>query len=37
MSEGSVLDLHKIKPSSKAKEIAKNYQMDPKLVEAVTV
>ncbi len=35
MSEGSVLDLQKIKPSNKAKEIAKNYQMDPTLVEAV--
>lgn len=35
MSEGSVLDLQKIKPSDKAKEIAKNYQMDPTLVEAV--
>lgn len=35
MSEGSVLDLHKIKPSNKAKEIAKNYQMDPNLVEVV--
>ena len=35
MSEGSVLDLEKIKPSNKAKEIAKNYQMDPALVEAV--
>ena len=27
MSEGSVLDLEKIKPSNKAKEIAKNYQI----------
>ena len=35
MSEGSVLDLKKIKPSNKAKEFAKNYQMDPTLVEAV--
>jgi len=35
MSEGSVLDLEKIKPSNKAKEIAKTYQMDPTLVEAV--
>ena len=35
MSEGSVLNLQKIKPSSKAKEIAKTYQMDASLVEAV--
>jgi len=35
MSEGSVLNLDKIQPSNKAKEIAKNYQMDPSLVEAI--
>ena len=27
MSEGSILDLKKIKPGNKAKEIAKTYQM----------
>lgn len=35
MSEGSILDLKKIKPGNKAKEIAKTYQMEPSLVEAV--
>ena len=35
MSEGSVLDLKKIKPGNKAKEIAKTYQMEPSFVEAV--
>lgn len=35
MSEGSILDLRKIKPSNKAKELARNYQMEPGLVEAI--
>ncbi|HEX6647689.1 MAG TPA: coenzyme F420-0:L-glutamate ligase [Nitrososphaeraceae archaeon] len=35
MSEGSVLDLQKIKPSSKAKKLAEIYQMDPSFVEVV--
>ena len=35
MSEGSVLDLRKIRPSSKAKKLAKNYQMNPSFVEVV--
>jgi coenzyme F420-0:L-glutamate ligase len=35
MSEGSVLDLRKIRPSYKAKKISKKYQMDPLLVEVV--
>jgi coenzyme F420-0:L-glutamate ligase / coenzyme F420-1:gamma-L-glutamate ligase len=35
MSEGSVVDLRKIRPSSKAKNLAKNYQMNPSFVEVV--
>ncbi|MDW3626277.1 MAG: coenzyme F420-0:L-glutamate ligase [Nitrososphaeraceae archaeon] len=35
MSEGSVLDLRKIRPSSKAKKLAKTYQMEPTFVEVV--
>lgn len=35
MSEGSVLDLQKIRPSSKAKKLAEIYQMDPSFVEVV--
>jgi coenzyme F420-0:L-glutamate ligase / coenzyme F420-1:gamma-L-glutamate ligase len=35
MSEGSVVDLRKIRPSSKAKNRAKNYQMNPSFVEVV--
>ena len=35
MSEGSIVDLLKIRPSSKAKNLAKNYQMNPSFVEVV--
>ena len=35
MSEGSIVDLRKIRPSSKAKNLAKNYQMNPSFVEVV--
>jgi coenzyme F420-0:L-glutamate ligase/coenzyme F420-1:gamma-L-glutamate ligase len=35
MSEGSVVDLRKIRPSSNAKNLAKNYQMNPSFVEVV--
>ena len=35
MSEGSVVNLRKIRPSSKAKNLAKNYQMNPSFVEVV--
>lgn len=35
MSEGSVLDLQKIRPSPKAKKLAEIYQMDPSFVEVV--
>ena len=35
MSEGSILDLRTIRPSSKAKKLAKTYQMEPTFVEVV--
>ncbi|MCJ7636728.1 MAG: coenzyme F420-0:L-glutamate ligase [Nitrososphaeraceae archaeon] len=35
MSEGSLIDLQKIRPSYKAKKLAKLYQMDPTFVEVV--
>ena len=35
MSEGSIVDLRKIRPNSKAKNLAKNYQMNPSFVEVV--
>ncbi len=35
MSEGSILDLRTIRPSSKAKKLAKIYQMEPAFVEVV--
>lgn len=35
MSEGSILDLRTIRPSSNAKKLAKTYQMEPTFVEVV--
>ena len=35
MSEGSILDLRTIRPSSKAKKLAKIYQMEPAFVEVI--
>jgi coenzyme F420-0:L-glutamate ligase len=35
MSEGSILDLRKVRPSSKAKKLAKAYEMEPTFVEVV--